>query len=242
MIRLTTRPGDVVLDPFAGSGAVPAVAGFLGRIGVGLELNRTYYQRLKKSGLGVMRETAALELNGATAQRADKLAKTLLSLRCLKLPRVLFTEISRDDRLGEDARREIIAMVVRSHVQPTRGKASAEVTIVCRKESSTRRLTRVARRALSVPPLSKFGVTTTLAVTTIRRIIRGRNKARRNRWYVYRAGIFNWFDKSIPSSLLEETIQSYTSELKTRIPPIVASDGLRVRPPIRDELRRRGAE
>lgn len=34
----TTLPGDVVLDPFSGSGTVPRVAGELGRRGVGIEL------------------------------------------------------------------------------------------------------------------------------------------------------------------------------------------------------------
>lgn len=34
----TTLPGDVVLDPFAGSGTVPRVAAALGRVGLGVEL------------------------------------------------------------------------------------------------------------------------------------------------------------------------------------------------------------
>jgi site-specific DNA-methyltransferase (cytosine-N4-specific) len=34
----TTLPGDVVLDPFAGSGTVPRVARQLGRVGIGVEL------------------------------------------------------------------------------------------------------------------------------------------------------------------------------------------------------------
>ena len=38
----TTLPGDVVFDPFAGSGTVPRVAHQLGRRGIGLEL---YHER-----------------------------------------------------------------------------------------------------------------------------------------------------------------------------------------------------
>jgi hypothetical protein len=34
----TTLPGDVVLDPFSGSGTVPRVAAELGRRGIGIEL------------------------------------------------------------------------------------------------------------------------------------------------------------------------------------------------------------
>ena len=43
-IKLFTRPGDVVLDPFLGSGTSAVAAIGLGRHYVGIELNRQYYQ------------------------------------------------------------------------------------------------------------------------------------------------------------------------------------------------------
>jgi site-specific DNA-methyltransferase (cytosine-N4-specific) len=41
-ILASTRPGDVVFDPFAGAGTVPYVAMCEGRVGIGLELNPDY--------------------------------------------------------------------------------------------------------------------------------------------------------------------------------------------------------
>ncbi len=41
-IRLSSRPGDVVLDPFAGVGTTLLVANRLGRHSIGIELNPTY--------------------------------------------------------------------------------------------------------------------------------------------------------------------------------------------------------
>jgi len=38
LLREFSRPGDVVLDPFSGSGAIPAAAAALGRVGRGCEL------------------------------------------------------------------------------------------------------------------------------------------------------------------------------------------------------------
>ena len=40
MIALTSKPGDIVLDPFAGTGTVPAMAGAMGRQGIGLDISQ----------------------------------------------------------------------------------------------------------------------------------------------------------------------------------------------------------
>ena len=45
MISLTSEPGDVVLDPFAGVGSVPAMADVMGRIGFGVEIAKHYVDR-----------------------------------------------------------------------------------------------------------------------------------------------------------------------------------------------------
>ena len=44
MLSLTTVEGDVVLDPLAGVGSVPAMAEAMGRVGYGLELTVAYKQ------------------------------------------------------------------------------------------------------------------------------------------------------------------------------------------------------
>jgi site-specific DNA-methyltransferase (adenine-specific) len=44
IIGVSSNPGDVVLDPFAGSGTTLAVAKAMGRSGVGIELNPDYAQ------------------------------------------------------------------------------------------------------------------------------------------------------------------------------------------------------
>lgn len=44
IIRVSSNPGDTILDPFAGSGTTLAVAARLGRAGIGCELNPEYAQ------------------------------------------------------------------------------------------------------------------------------------------------------------------------------------------------------
>jgi len=57
IIRLTTRPGDLVFDPFGGTGTTAVAAHKLGRRFVLVELDRTYVQ-LTRAKLAAMRQAA----------------------------------------------------------------------------------------------------------------------------------------------------------------------------------------
>jgi len=48
IILLCSEKGDIVLDPFAGSGTTIAIAEALGRIGIGYELNPDYRFIIKR--------------------------------------------------------------------------------------------------------------------------------------------------------------------------------------------------
>jgi site-specific DNA-methyltransferase (adenine-specific) len=48
ILRAATDPGDVVLDPFAGSGTTLAVAKKLGRPYIGIELSEQYADGVRK--------------------------------------------------------------------------------------------------------------------------------------------------------------------------------------------------
>jgi hypothetical protein len=53
IIRTSSNPRDVVMDPFAGSGTTVAVAKKLGRQWIGLELSRDYAQKIKSRMGGI---------------------------------------------------------------------------------------------------------------------------------------------------------------------------------------------
>lgn len=53
VIRASSNPGDIVLDPFSGSFTTSAVAVRLGRNAVGIDLNREYFEmRIRRTGIG----------------------------------------------------------------------------------------------------------------------------------------------------------------------------------------------
>lgn len=69
IIRASSNPGDVVLDPFSGSFTTSAVAARLGRNGVGIDLNDEYYE------IGLRRTNIANQRNGKSLEKI-KVRKT----------------------------------------------------------------------------------------------------------------------------------------------------------------------
>ncbi len=69
IIRASSNPGDIVLDPFSGSFTTSAVANKLGRNAIGIELNPTYFE------IGIRRTGIATEYNGKKLIK-EKIRKT----------------------------------------------------------------------------------------------------------------------------------------------------------------------
>lgn len=62
IVKASSNPGDVVLDPFSGSFTTSAVAVRLGRVGIGIDMNEEYYEMgLRRTGITVTRNRKSLE-------------------------------------------------------------------------------------------------------------------------------------------------------------------------------------
>lgn len=62
IVKASSNPGDVVLDPFSGSFTTSAVAVRLGRVGIGIDLNEEYYEiGLRRTGITNVRNGKSLE-------------------------------------------------------------------------------------------------------------------------------------------------------------------------------------
>lgn len=69
IIKASSNPGDIILDPFSGSFTTSTVAVRLGRIGIGIDLNEEYYE------IGLRRTDIIKERNGKNLEKI-KLKKT----------------------------------------------------------------------------------------------------------------------------------------------------------------------
>lgn len=66
IVKASSNPGDIVLDPFSGSFTTSAVAIRLGRVGVGIDLNEEYYE------IGLRRTGISIERNGKILQKSKE--------------------------------------------------------------------------------------------------------------------------------------------------------------------------
>jgi DNA modification methylase len=96
LVLLSTDPGDIVFDPFAGTGVVVAEAQRLGRRGLGIELNKKYVAAFSKAVLPEVLKRDAPEDADQRAERAQGLRQDIMRLRAIKYPKVLFQELSKD--------------------------------------------------------------------------------------------------------------------------------------------------
>lgn len=232
MIALTTLPGDVVLDPFAGSGSVIAAAGHLGRHGIGIEFSREYFHAFGKEGARHLLQSAQEELRRSHIELGSSLSVLIPRLRANKLARTLFGQLSRPDRLPATVTKGIVAFVVKAG--STKGKNPqmvVNVTIVLRNTVGISKLKRAVVEVLSVPPLSKFGLQVT--VTTVKLSSRSIKVVLEStkKWYLYTSGRFNSYRSALDcgeaaSYLLHPPPRSR----KAKVPPILSNLALRVDP------------
>jgi hypothetical protein len=214
---------------------VPALADVMGRKGVGIELSRRYFDAFVKRGYSRIGQ----EARATTEAKSGDLAVLILTLRALKFPKSLFTQISREDRLGSKARDYIVAMLVTAAIPRSpdaESKPIVNVTILAKTAAAARRIRAAATLAIAKSPLTKFGLTPRVEVLAPsewegRTFRLGRTGAR---WYQYHRGSFNSYSAVLTASGLREALQGSRKTAQTRVPPIFSNLGARIRPGILD--------
>jgi DNA modification methylase len=105
-IELTTDKGDLVVDPFAGIGTVPAQAEAMGRRGQGVELNPDFISIFEKQTLPQFQAAWEKAAEHRAMNRRDQAreTETILRLRCLKAGKELSRLLERwtHDRPGQE--------------------------------------------------------------------------------------------------------------------------------------------
>jgi DNA modification methylase len=96
IIQLATDEGDVVLDPFSGSGSVLVQTAYMKRKYVGFELNPKYIQMFRSYLQNTIASgTKKYDLLQSDTSSQDDFENIILKLRCLKYARVLYNKIGK---------------------------------------------------------------------------------------------------------------------------------------------------
>lgn len=163
MVALSTNEGDVVFDPFAGSGAVVSGALREGRRGLGIELSSEYVSRFRQSPPMQPQKSGEPKAVSAMTQR-------LLELRALKYPKDLANQIVRAGFTS--AQVNGVLMIVESfNFEPARtgyGKITCSVVVADGlSDIELARLAKLLDEVVGLPPLSKYGLDATVEVASI---------------------------------------------------------------------------
>jgi len=155
IINLTTNEGDVVLDPFAGSGTVPAQAKFMNRKYLGFELNKSYIKLFNKY-VDAKGPEKKLEHKRQKAKKVNQelFKELIINLRILKYARVLRLQLLKNEIY-------IKKILVKKAKKAPSGKNKLVVvnyTFLMEKEIKKDALQSQIAQCISEPPLSKFGI------------------------------------------------------------------------------------
>ena len=154
IISLSTDEGDVVFDPFAGSGTVLSQAAYMKRNYLGIELNDSYIAMFKR----YLSQTEMQEVSNyeASKERKDQndFETTILNLRMLKYARLLLNIIKKE--LEDSSVKVLVEFCGKSDL--TFKLVKVRYSIVCNDTNLIDRIMRLIDKRSSKPPFTKFGI------------------------------------------------------------------------------------
>ena len=147
MIQITTDEGDIVFDPFAGSGTVMSQSAYMKRHYIGFEINKNYINTFNAYLADTFKEGRLNYEKVLTGQGQSEFEDQILNLRALKYGRLLVKVIQDELQIHskvmvERIRQESNMSVVRYSLIGVKQDIADEVVMI----------------AISKAPLSKFEI------------------------------------------------------------------------------------
>ncbi|MDR3572183.1 MAG: DNA methyltransferase [Candidatus Pacebacteria bacterium] len=155
IIDLTTDEGDVVFDPFAGSGTVPAQAVFTKRKYAGFELNARYIKMFKKHIKKNTKRRLKEYANSKINSKQVNFQKQILNLRALKFADVLKKNL---DKIFPEYITNVYVRDKNKKPSVLNKLITIEYTLLLKNKKSFAALKKEIAKMVANPPLSKFGI------------------------------------------------------------------------------------
>lgn len=147
MIQISTDEGDVVFDPFAGSGTVLSQSAYMNRHYLGFELNRDYIEKFKKYLADTIDNGSENYKKLYNDNGQSDFENQIQNLRALKYGRILVKKIQ------EELSIPLKVFVERSSIKESRSIVKYVFVGV-----SEEKVGKTLSSIINVPPLSKFEI------------------------------------------------------------------------------------
>ncbi len=156
IIELTTDQGDVVFDPFSGSGTVPSQTLFMKRNYIGFELNSKYINLFKKYIKDFLKEKVVeYERSQGYKKNQQNFEKLIINLRILKLGGQILKKLTRE---GVSDVTVLYTERLALKTSESHKLAVAKYIFVVKNKSSIARIKKKIAEYVAIPPLSKYGI------------------------------------------------------------------------------------
>jgi DNA modification methylase len=243
ILNLSTDAGDVVLDPFAGSGVVVAESEVMDRKAIGVELNQDYCDDYPEVEGYVRKLHSQREQQGDT----EAIENLICGLRQTKYPRMLLEQIAEQSGFNEAADLDIhtVFAISREHGYQSVAEnihGDVDIYLIADDESTARELieyTDRAEEAITKRPCSGFGIKANVEILRSREfkeeLAEGDTRGVPGELFVYQDGrhyvyedqvnLSDWFTQSSPQG---DWVEKHEND---STPPILSNLGLEVNHP-----------
>ena len=213
IITLCSNPGDVVFDPFAGSGTTLAVAAGLGRRYIGLDINPAF-KTLFESRVFLALQRAYTKPTDSALKA--KFSSTVTDLRALKYAKELYRlYTARHGRLNVPAIGVLRSFSDIHYLLAVRLRARQRISLI------RDRVVTLSSR----PPLSKYGIKARVTIIDSRtrrsRSLPGVN--RRATLYVYLNGRFYRWHQRLADTTLHDVLGNFLDKAPPKHPALVST-------------------
>ncbi len=232
ILYLTTDPGDVVFDPFAGSGTVLAVADFLNRKWFGFEMNHQYCEMFENHIMSEVRKELLIEnkrkfeFDTLREQFEDSIKK----LRLIKFPRTLTKELAKRSHLIPEGNRINTVFAFSGNLEDSKffslsdNKLIAEVYILLNNPIDCFDINNEIHKILITPPLSLFQIDSHVSILLKTEFIKSKATFLNNlELWLYTKSV-NKYKKQISYSewLIESSLPEWEVYVNNSSPPIIS--------------------
>lgn len=171
VLRLTTEPGDIVFDPFGGTGTVPVQGNLMDRRAFGIEVSDEYVENYEAVKADLKQRWKSLKKEGGTLeQQQHELAKVIWGLRQLVFTKRLYRELDFPAEVSKPPAANTI--FVRAHELSPYGQDSVrtDVHLIFDSDVAQQHLATAEDQLRQYPsqqPFSGFGLDTTINCWTV---------------------------------------------------------------------------